>query len=88
MKPPLFLHSNFTLYFSVYLSQEWTLLQALLVNKHGQARLVDGPQRVFVFNKRFQCLTRFSADQKQYLKIQHRDGTIEHMPGWVRPIAG
>ena len=56
-------------------------LQALLVNKHGQGRLVDGPQRVFVINKRFERLARYSADQKQYLRIHHRDGTIEHMPG-------
>lgn len=55
--------------------------RALLVNKHGQGRLVDGPQRVFVINKRFECLPRFSADQKQYLRVKHRDGTIEHMPG-------
>ena len=57
------------------------LPQALLINEHGQAQVVDGPQRVWVYKKSFQRLTRVSADQKQYIKMQRRDGTIEHLPG-------
>ena len=44
---------------------------------------MDGPQRVFVAGKKFQNLYRYSADQKQYIRVQSRDGNIEHMPGYV-----
>ena len=46
--------------------------------------VVDGPARPFVLTKRFQRLVRYSADQKQYVKVQHKDGRIEHIPGLVK----
>ena len=55
--------------------------QALLMNRYGVGALVDGPQRVFVAFKSFQRLHRYSADQKEYIRIQYDNGTIEHMPG-------
>ena len=55
--------------------------QALLMNRHGVGTLVDGPQRVFVAFKKFQRLERYSADQKEYIRVQYDDGKIEHMPG-------
>jgi hypothetical protein len=51
------------------------------MNRSGAGTLVDGPQRVFVAFKTFQRLTRYSADQKEYIKIQYDDGKIEHKPG-------
>lgn len=51
------------------------------MNRHGVGTLVDGPQRVFVVFKTFQRLQRYAADQKEYIKIQHSDGKIEHKPG-------
>ena len=51
------------------------------MNRHGVGTLADGPQRVFVAFKSFQRLQRYSADQKEYVKVQYDDGRIEHMPG-------
>ena len=51
------------------------------MNRHGVGTVVDGPQRVFVALKTFRRLQRYSADQKQYIRIQYSDGTIEHKPG-------
>ena len=45
--------------------------------------VVDGPQRVFVLTKEFKRLERFAADQKQFVKLQKRNGTIEHLTGSV-----
>ena len=58
-------------------------LQALLINKHGQGQLVDGPRRVSVVNKSFRKLQRLSANQKQYIQVQRSDGNIEHISGCV-----
>lgn len=56
-------------------------LQALLINKQGQSMVVDGPQRVSVFRRKFERLTRLSADQYQYIRVQKTSGEVEHMPG-------
>ena len=58
-------------------------LQALLINKHGQGQLVDGPRRVSVVNKSFRKLQRLSANQKQYIRVQRSDGNVEHISGCV-----
>ena len=55
--------------------------QALLINKQGQSMVVDGPQRVAVFRKSFERLSRVSADQYQYIRVQKANGEVEHMPG-------
>jgi len=55
--------------------------QALIINRQGEGQLADGPQRVFVWRKSFQKLQRLSANQKQFIRLQHSDGNIEHLPG-------
>jgi hypothetical protein len=55
--------------------------RALLINKQGQGVVVDGPQRVSVFRKKFQRLQRLSADQYQYIRVQKCSGEVEHLPG-------
>ncbi len=51
------------------------------MDKQGRVTVVDGPHRVSVWKKSFQRLTRVSADQKQYIRVQHQDGSIEHIQG-------
>ena len=61
----------------------WSIpcLQALLTDRHGRGVIVDGPQRVSVWRKKFERLERLSADQYQYIRIQKSNGEVEHMPG-------
>ena len=55
--------------------------QLLTVDKHGRVELFDGPNRVSVFRKKYQMLTRYSASQKQYLAIIYKNGREVHKPG-------
>ncbi|XP_052784660.1 uncharacterized protein LOC128220342 [Mya arenaria] len=55
--------------------------QALVYNHEGQARIEDGPQRMFLLRERIFMLTRYSANQNEYLVIKHRDGRMEHVQG-------
>lgn len=48
---------------------------------HGKYSVTPGPQRVWLFCARYRFMDRFTADQHQYLIIQHRDGTKEHVRG-------
>lgn len=40
-----------------------------------------GPKLVFLFHSQVRFLDRFVASQHQYLRVQRRDGLIEHLPG-------
>eukprot|EP00285_Hemiselmis_virescens_P008499 CAMPEP_0173379760 /NCGR_PEP_ID=MMETSP1356-20130122/2583_1 /TAXON_ID=77927 ORGANISM="Hemiselmis virescens, Strain PCC157" /NCGR_SAMPLE_ID=MMETSP1356 /ASSEMBLY_ACC=CAM_ASM_000847 /LENGTH=210 /DNA_ID=CAMNT_0014333157 /DNA_START=184 /DNA_END=813 /DNA_ORIENTATION=- len=50
----------------------------------GRAREVEGPRLLWVCFSQVRFLERFCADQSQYLRVQHRDGSVEHITG---PIA-
>ncbi|XP_052214440.1 uncharacterized protein LOC127833300 [Dreissena polymorpha] len=55
--------------------------QALVYNHEGQARIEDGPKRLFLFRERMTVLQRYTANQNEYLVVKHRDGQIEHKHG-------
>lgn len=65
--------------------------QALVYNHEGSARIEDGPKRLFLWREKFQKLTRYAADQKQYLVVCYKDGRMEHKKGpcvmFKNPIA-
>ncbi|KAL5475413.1 hypothetical protein EMCRGX_G025226 [Ephydatia muelleri] len=55
---------------------------AQIINKHGQATIVEGPRSIFVWpSQDFRMLQRYNADQNQYIVVHKRDGNIEHIPG-------
>ncbi|XP_059172148.1 uncharacterized protein LOC131953132 [Physella acuta] len=55
--------------------------QAVILNHLGQGRLVEGPERVFLFRERFQQLTSYTADRYKYIVTQENNGCILHKPG-------
>ncbi|KAL5004389.1 hypothetical protein ScPMuIL_017845 [Solemya velum] len=55
--------------------------QALIYNHHGSARIEDGPKRLFLWREKVIHLTKYSANQNEYLAVSHRDGRIEHWKG-------
>lgn len=55
--------------------------QALVYDHHGSARIEDGPKRLFLFRERLNMLSRYSANQSEYLIVKHSNGRIEHCPG-------
>ncbi len=50
-------------------------------NRAGQARVVDGPRRVFLFRESFEPLPRHTANAHHYLAVQTTGGDIRHLPG-------
>mmetsp|Transcript_22039 Transcript_22039/g.54454 ORF Transcript_22039/g.54454 Transcript_22039/m.54454 type:complete len:465 (-) Transcript_22039:89-1483(-) len=57
---------------------------AAIWNRCGEHRQIIGPKRIRMFYSTIRFLTRFKAEADQYLKIQHRDGTVEHIQGPVQ----
>ncbi|CAL1530288.1 unnamed protein product [Lymnaea stagnalis] len=55
--------------------------KALIYSKDGRARIEEGPQRLFLFREKFKKMTCFSASQKEFLKINYKDGRTEHVKG-------
>ncbi|XP_067948404.1 uncharacterized protein [Watersipora subatra] len=55
--------------------------KAIVYNLEGQARLVDGPQRIFLWREKIEMLKRFTASQSEYLIVKFRDGRVEHFNG-------
>ncbi|ESP00219.1 hypothetical protein LOTGIDRAFT_238660 [Lottia gigantea] len=55
--------------------------QALVYNHLGQSELIVGPQRVFLYRKRFEQLVKFTAEPNEYLVLKTLDGTIKHKKG-------
>lgn len=57
---------------------------AAIWNRAGEHNQIIGPKRVLLFYSTIRFLTRYKAESDQYLKIQHRDGTVEHLRGPVQ----
>merc|ERR1719378_568814 len=49
----------------------------------GERKLKEGPQRVRLWWSQVRFLDRYVADGNQYLEIQNRDGSREHLRGPV-----
>ncbi|KAL3933596.1 MAG: hypothetical protein SGBAC_010325 [Bacillariaceae sp.] len=54
---------------------------AAIWNRSGEHTQIIGPKRVVLFYSTIRFLTRLKAQADQYLKVQHRDGTVEHLRG-------
>ncbi|XP_070539340.1 calponin homology domain-containing protein DDB_G0272472-like [Ptychodera flava] len=56
--------------------------QAIFHNRSGRAKIIDGPDRRLVwFGEKYTKLTKYTADQSQYLKVYYKDGCVEHVQG-------
>lgn len=59
-------------------------------NDRGEVRLVDGPQRLWLWGERVEPLERHIARAGEYLVVTRRDGRVEHLPGpamvWQDPV--
>jgi len=53
-------------------------------NRRGEHTQIIGPKRIIMWYSAILFLTRFKAEGDQYLKIKHRDGTVEHLQGPVQ----
>ncbi|MEM6886263.1 MAG: hypothetical protein AAF571_14660, partial [Verrucomicrobiota bacterium] len=64
--------------------------RTLIWNIRGEARYVDGPQRLFLFREKTQPLIRHAAEPHQYLEVKRRDGEAENIAGpetvWFNPL--
>jgi hypothetical protein len=65
--------------------------RVLVWGRTGQARVVDGPQRIALFGETVQPLERFAAGPEDYLIVTYKDGRTEHLRGpavvWLDPVA-
>eukprot|EP00980_Cylindrotheca_fusiformis_P019414 scaffold6683_cov103-Cylindrotheca_fusiformis.AAC.6 len=57
---------------------------AAVWNRRGEHKQIVGPRRIILFHSTIRFLTRFKAEVDQYLKIMHRDGTVEHIQGPIQ----
>lgn len=59
-------------------------------NRRGELRLIDGPQRLWLWDEHIRPLERHSARDGEYLVVTWRDGRVEHLPGpvmlWRHPV--
>ena len=55
--------------------------KAIILNHMGQGRILEGPQRVFLFRERFKFLQADTADSFQYVEIHENSGSILHKAG-------
>src|SRR5206468_1589707 len=57
---------------------------------HGRRTIVEGPQRLTRWGRRFEPLTPFVAGPTQYLVVRFRDGRVSHERGpavvWMDPV--
>ncbi|KAK7499296.1 hypothetical protein BaRGS_00009556 [Batillaria attramentaria] len=64
--------------------------QALVYNHVGQARIEEGPKRIFLWRETYRELERVSANQNEYLVISYKDGRTEHRKGpcveFINPV--
>ncbi len=64
--------------------------RAAVWSRDGKVTLVDGPQRLMLWDRTIELLTRHTADPNQYLIIQFKDGHTEHQRGpaavWFDPV--
>ena len=55
--------------------------RAAVWGRKGDVTIVDGPRRLFLWQKTMQLLPQYAAGPDAYLKITYRDGRCEHRPG-------
>ncbi|XP_065192053.1 uncharacterized protein LOC135823141 [Sycon ciliatum] len=55
--------------------------EAIIYNLKGESRTVTGPRRLFLWREKVQKLRYHSANQTQYLRVVHRNGSLEHKQG-------
>ena len=55
--------------------------QYLITNHTGKSKVVEGPCRVTLFRSKKQRLTRYTANDDQYLQIRQTDGKKIVLPG-------
>ncbi|KAJ8310296.1 hypothetical protein KUTeg_012161 [Tegillarca granosa] len=57
----------------------------------GTARIEDGPKRLFLYREKLIPLTRYSANQNEYMVVYYNSGIVEHIKGpgvmYLNPIA-
>lgn len=65
--------------------------QALVYDYKGTARIEDGPKRLFLYREKLIPLTRYSANQNEYMVVYYNSGIVEHIKGpgvmYLNPIA-
>jgi hypothetical protein len=58
--------------------------------KDGKVRIVDGPNRLFLFDETVDKVPRFSAGPGQYLAVTYKSGSLKHIKGpvsvWLDPV--
>ena len=57
--------------------------KALVYDLQGRARIVEGPQRIFLWREKITFLTSHRANQNEYLQIKKIDGQVQHQQGPV-----
>ena len=55
--------------------------QYLITSHTGKSKVVEGPCRVTLFRSKKQRLTRYTANDDQYLQIRQTDGKKIVLPG-------
>jgi hypothetical protein len=64
--------------------------RVLVWNRLGQARVVEGPRRITLFQETVEALQRAAAGPEQYLIVKGKDGSARHLRGpvstWLDPI--
>ena len=58
--------------------------KAIIVNRNGEKKIVEGPQRLFLWLAKLEPLRSCVADAHQYLVVKYIDGRVVHKPGPVR----
>lgn len=57
---------------------------AAVWNRRGEHTQIVGPRRILLLHSTIRFLTRFKAEADQYLRINHRDGTVQHIQGPIQ----
>lgn len=57
--------------------------KAILVDRNGESKIIEGPKRVFLFMEKLEKLHQYVADSNQYLVIKYIDGNVVHKKGPV-----
>jgi hypothetical protein len=56
--------------------------KAIVVNRNGEKKIVDGPDRYFLFMEKMEKMRQFVANSDQYLVIKYNNGNVEHKQGY------
>jgi hypothetical protein len=49
----------------------------------GKVKFYDTPQQIYLFSSIVECAKKYVANEKQFLRVEHVDGNIEHISGPV-----